>query len=247
MQFLSEEWLAAAGDTFGRLSAGPGSSCRLQFEAGDTVWHLVADDGGPVELGPGEVSQPDAQLRWNLDDAQRIWQRDLVDNDALAATTVTAAWAGGEYVGLPSPMDLMGRPELDAVPLVPDATLGVEYIYRNGPFGDVTYVLEFVDGRLVDQRLDTLDDPDVGVDIAYRSMGLVRTGRLSILEAIEHAKVTGRIGPMALLAGISESPEFHAAELATGEHVLALATLGELWAQPGVGEAMAGLTRAEAP
>ena len=247
MEFLSEEWLAAAGETFGRLSATPGSSCRLQFEAGGTVWHLVVDDSGAVELASGELSEPDAVLRWDLDDADRIWHRELVGNDALAVTTVTAQSIDGEYVGLPSPMDLMSRPELDAVPQVPDATLGVEYIYRNGPFGDVVYVLEFVDGRLVDQRLGTLDDPDVGVDIDYRAMGQVRAGTLSILEAVEQAKVTGRIGPMALLAGISESPEFHAAELATGKHVLALATLGELWAQPGVGEAMAGLRRTEEP
>jgi hypothetical protein len=247
MRVLSEEWLAAMGETFGRLSAAAGSSCRLQFVAGDSVWHLVAEEGGPVDFGPGEVSEPDGVLRWSVEDAGRIWQRDLVGNDALAATTITTTSSDGEYVGVPAPMDLISRPELDAVLEVPDVTLGVQYTFRNGPFGDVTYVLDFVDGRVVDQRLDTLDDPDVGVDVSYRAMAQVRAGTLSILEAIEHGNVTGRVGPMALLAGISESPEFHAAEQATGTHALALATMGELWAQPEVAEAMTALTRGEAP
>lgn len=242
VRFLSEEWLSAVGDVVAPLTADPESSCRLQFAAGDTRWYLVVDGGRVVDWSSGELSDRQAELRWDPVDAERIWHRRLTGNDAMAATTVATQAIDGQYVGGPAPVDLGRRPELAELPHIPDATLSVVYTYRKAPFGDVSYVLEFVDGRLVDQRLGTVDDPDVTIDTTYRLMGLVRTGRRSVLEALEHTKMDGRIGPMAALGGICESPEFHAAELATGGHALALATLGELWADPRFSEGMTALT-----
>jgi hypothetical protein len=60
----------------------------------------------------------------------------------------------------------------------------------------------------------------------------VRRGDVSILEALEHGRVDGKLGPLGLLAGISESPEFHRAELACGASGLALGNLGATLAAP---------------
>ena len=126
----------------------------------------------------------------------------------------------------------MCRPELDALPVVAGASLRVQYRYRAGPFGDVNHVLSFENGRLVEENLGVAVDPDVEVDVTYRAMALVRGGEMTILEALENGSLRGDLGPLATLAGISESDEFRAVELASGRHALALAVLGELDLDP---------------
>lgn len=59
-------------------------------------------------------------------------------------------------------------------------------------------------------------------------MALVRAGEMTILEALEGGSVDGPVGALGVLAGISEDPRFHRAELATGRHAIALAALGDL-------------------
>jgi hypothetical protein len=65
---------------------------------------------------------------------------------------------------------------------------------------------------------------------------------------MEHGSIDGDIGPMAMLAGILESPEFHAAERATSSHSAALGGLGLLDADPdftNACEQLAAVTDAE--
>jgi hypothetical protein len=152
----------------------------------------------------------------------------LQGNEALAATTVV----DGDYIGPPAPLDLVGRAELSKLPAVPGATLGVQYVFRDGPFGDVMHGLVFEDGRLVAQQLGKLEHIDVMVEVTYRAMARRRAGEITMLEALEGGNVAGDLGPLALLAGIQESHEFHAAELATGRHAFALAALGQVWRTP---------------
>lgn len=104
----------------------------------------------------------------------------------------------------------------------------VQYRYCDGPFGDVNYALSFVDGRCVDESLGVVAEASVSVEVPYRAMALVRAGDITILEALEGGSVDGPVGALAVLAGISEDPRFHAAELATGRHAIALAALGDL-------------------
>lgn len=111
---------------------------------------------------------------------------------------------------------------------VPDATLAAQYRYRRGPFGDVTEVMWFDEGRFVEQRPGETDAADVYVDVTYRALALVRAGEITVIQALEGGAVKGDLGGLAALAGIVESPEFHAAELATGRHSIALSVLGEL-------------------
>jgi hypothetical protein len=81
----------------------------------------------------------------------------------------------------------------------------------------------------------------VRVDVTYRAMAKVRNGTITIIEALEDGGVDGKIGPMALLAGVSEGPEFHRAEEQGGPAGLALATVGELREVPAFREACAAL------
>lgn len=104
---------------------------------------------------------------------------------------------------------------------MPGATFDVQCAFRSGPFGDVDYVIDFRDGRVDSDRLERLDDPTVAVEVSYRAMARVRAGETTILEALEDGRVTGEVGALAMLAGISESPEFEAAQIATGRRVRA--------------------------
>ena len=59
----------------------------------------------------------------------------------------------------------------------------------------------------------------------YRAVPLVRSGACTIIDALADGTLNGDLGPLALLAGILESPEFHAAEVATGGRVVRHGTI----------------------
>jgi hypothetical protein len=232
LRFLSPDWFTVARRLAAPVRISPSTCVRVQFATSEARWHLVVHEGRVASFDLGSLGDAEVELRWGIDDAQRIWRAELRGNAALVATTVAAPTPDGPYVGLPAPSNLACRPELQALPVVPEATIGVQYVCRDGPFGEVRYALRFQDGQLVDERLGELDNPDVRVHIGYRALALVRCGEMTILEALEDGSVYGQLGPMATLAGIWESREFHRAELATGRHAVALASLGELVADP---------------
>jgi hypothetical protein len=211
----------------GVLPDRPGSSCRLQFDAG-TRWVLVVQDGRVVTWEPGDLPDADAEVRWSPDDAAAILSGRLEGDDAHRRTTVVEQAKAGEYVGPPPPMDLAGREELEALPRLPDVTVLTQYRFRSGPFGLVDYWVRWEDGRVTGMDLGRVDEADVRVEVTYRAMADVRRGSMTIIEALEDGTVDGKIGPMALLAGVSESREWQRAERAGGPAGEALATLGEL-------------------
>jgi hypothetical protein len=138
-------------------------------------------------------------------------------------------------------MDLGERPELEAMPTLPGATVLTSYRFRSGPFGDLLYFIRLEDGRVAEMALGEPPEPDVRVEVTYRAMANVRNGTITIIEALENGSIDGKIGPMALLAGVSEGYEFHRAEAQGGPAGLALATLGELREAAAFREACAGL------
>jgi hypothetical protein len=236
-------WFANARALVERVEISRLCSARLQFEVSEFRSLLVIADGRIARWEPGSLNDADVELRWRSEDARGILFGELLGDAALLATTVVAPVADGMYVGLPAPVNLLCRPELASLPVAPGATFGVQFVYRRGPFGDVHHVLRFADGRLVEDRLGTLDQPDATIDMTYAAMARERAGEISMIESLEGGTVTGEIGPLAALAGIIESPEFHAAEVATGRHALALAVLGELTADSMFASAMKQLTR----
>jgi hypothetical protein len=224
----------------GALPERPGSSCRLQFDAG-TRWGLVVEDGRVVTWEPGDVAHPDAEVRWSPDDAAAVLGGRLEGDEAYRRTTVAEQTRDGDAVGPPPPMDIAERPELQALPSLPGATVLTQYRFRSGPFGPVHFWMRWEDGRVTGLDLGPVDDPDVRVEVSYRAMAKVRDGSITIIEALEDGSVDGKIGPMALLAGISEGREFQRAERAGGPAGQALATLGELREVAAFREACAAL------
>jgi hypothetical protein len=227
----------------GALPERPGSSCRIQFDAG-TRWVLVVEDGRVVTWEPGDLPDAEVEVRWEPDDARAILAGRLESEEAHARTTIAEQGPGGEYVGPPPPMDIGQRPELEAMPTLPGATVLTSYRFRSGPFGDLLYFIRLEDGRVAEMALGEAPEPDVRVEVTYRAMANVRNGSITIIEALENGSVDGKIGPMALLAGVSEGLEFHRAEAQGGPAGLALATLGELREVAAFREACAVLVEA---
>jgi hypothetical protein len=120
----------------------------------------------------------------------------------------------------------------------PDATLLTEYRFSAGPFGAFEWWWRFVDGRSDSMGLGRVEEPDAVVKIAYQKLIGVRTDSISIYEAIEGGRVDGDVGPLMLLAGLQESPELHAAELACGASGPAFSCLGLIVDQPSVREGL---------
>ena len=168
----------------------------------------------------GELDDPDAELRFDHADAWRIAECDLDGNEALRRSTAIVELPDGSmYTGVPAPMDLGARVELAAMPYLIGANLTVHYRFFNGPFGDVDYVLDFVNGQLASERLGPpANKCEAFVGIRYRNMGLLRTGQCTMLEAVEGGQLDGEVSSLVALAAIYETPEFEAAHMATGRY-----------------------------
>jgi hypothetical protein len=241
MRFLSAEWFEAVSSELEDIALDQRATCRLNFSADTARWHLCIDSGRVTSFGFGHIENAHAELQWSPADAQAIVGRVLRGNDALLRTTVVCPLHDGSYVGVPAPLNLKSRPELGEMQVVPGATVKIQYRYRCGPFGDVDYWMAFVDGQCVSESLGEIDDAMVTIDVTYRAMALTRAGEITILEALVGGNIEGSEGALALVAGIREDPHYHAAELATGRHAIALAALGDLDADDRYAKLMAGL------
>ncbi len=228
--FLSSGWFAAAARLIEHVELPQGLQCRIQFDATRTRFFLVVDAGRVTHFGLGDLDRPEVELRLTRVDAARLFSHELGGDDAMHAIMVVAQLDDGPYVGLPAPADLLARPEICGMPAVADASLAVEYTFARGPFGDVHHWIRFEGGKPVEDGFGVLGTADVRIDVNYWAIPRVRSGEQTILDALEDGTIVGELGPLAMLAGLLEAPEFHAAELATGRHSFALAVLGELWA-----------------
>jgi hypothetical protein len=238
---LSDAAFARARELVGdALPERPGSSCRLQFDAG-TRWGLVVEDGRVTTWQPGDLADAEAELRWSPEDAAAVLSGRLEGDEAHRRTTLSERAKAGDYVGPPPPMDLAGRAELQDLPELPAATVLTQYRFRSGPFGAVDYWVRWEDGRVTGMDLGLVEDHDVRGEVTFRAMARVRDGSMTIIEALEDGSVDGKIGPMALLAGVSEGREWQRAERAGGPAAGALATLGELREVTAFREACAAL------
>jgi hypothetical protein len=232
LRFLSADWFEAARARLGGVEVAPASSCRIQFDADGERFLLVVENGRLVRFEAGDLDGSDVEVSFTLPDAARIWRRELRDDDAMRVMSVVAPVRDGTYTGPPCPADLLGRGELVGVPSIPDASLLVQYTFSDGPFGVVHHWLRFENGRLVSDGFGEVGSADVRVGVPYWAVPMVRSGECTIIDALEGGALQGELGPLGLLAGILESPEFHDAELATGRHGFALAVVGELWSNP---------------
>ena len=228
LALFSPEWFECGRTLLDDVQLAPDCTARLQFESEGTRWFLTMARGRVTGWDVGSIEDHDVELRMSGEAARGIALRELRGTAAMQAVTAVAPTRDGTYVGPLPPCDLAGRPELAAMPEAPGATLEVQYVLRRGPFGDAEYTQHFVDGRLSSEGWGRYEDPSVVVDMDYRALGRIRTGELGILEGLEGGTVKGEVGPLAALAGLAESTEYHDAELASGAHMLALGALGAL-------------------
>jgi len=81
----------------------------------------------------------------------------------------------------------------------------------------VSFGLSFADGQVAGMCLGRLGAADVTVSCSFLQMARVRRGDLAILDVLtDGGTVAGEEGPLALVGGLSESPEFRRAEMACG-------------------------------
>lgn len=243
---FSSEWFEEIRRRTAGVALPHDSSCRIQFDAGRARFGLVVDGGTVTRFAPGDIDDADLELRFSHADAERVWRRELGGDEAMLAATVVTQLDDGVYSGPPAPADLLGRPEFDGLPVIADAALVVAYTFRQGPFGVVHHWFRFDNGRPVDDGFGELDEADVRIEVEYRAIPLIRSGEKAMLDLLEGGTIQGDLGPLAMLAGLLDAPEFRAADLATGRHAFALATLGELWANATWSGALEQLA-AEAP
>jgi hypothetical protein len=231
--FLSEDWFGRIDARLPSLSFTPSQlGARLQFEAespqGRLRWAQVVEHGRLTEWKPGEIADPDLIIRSDLGHAWQMATGRLTAGQALGGVAIS--YPGSPAVhGAASPMDLGEQPELHELPALPGATMTVLYEYQRGPWGPVHYTISFVGGAVEWMSLDPIEDPDVLVRCSYLQMAQVRRGDVGILDVLANGgTVKGPEGALALLGGISESPEFQRAERACGASGILLAALGEL-------------------
>ena len=193
-----------------------------------------------VAWSPGDVDDPDIELRWgDVEVAAAVYRGDLSGTDVLAAVRVVAS---GQAETSAPPLELAAIAELDRLPLVPGAALRVQYEFSAGPFGPVSFWMTFSDGRSTGMGFHTVSDPDATVRITFAKMAAVRAGEMTVLQALEDGgQVDGGIGPLMVLAGLEESPELRAAEVACGPAGGVLGTMGAVWDSVEHREAMAAL------
>jgi hypothetical protein len=241
----SAAWCDRAATLTSGLPHLPGRGYRVQHDAldegaGHRRWHQVVEEGHVVAWSPGDVDDPDIELRWgDVEVAAAVYRGDVSGTDALAAVRIVVP---GQAEMSATPLELADVAELDGLPLVPGANLRVQYEFTAGPFGPVSFWMAFSDGRSTGMDFGTLPDPDATVRITFARMAAVRAGEMTVLQALEDGgQVDGGIGPLMVLAGLEESPELRAAELACGPAGRVLGSMGAVWDSVEHREAMAAL------
>jgi len=218
-----------------------GLSGRVQFTCtdgeGDHRWGCVVEAGRMVSMRPGELADADVEVLQTYDDARLILFGSVDGSEALRRTRVKVEGATGPA----PPNDLGERPELDALPELIGATIVSQNELGNGPFGHVSHWIEYVDGRVAAMDLGRRADADVTVSMPYYAMALRRCGELGVLEAVGLGNVTGEFGPLGVLLGINESPEWQRAQKATGRGAVALGAFGEVAATAAFRSALSAL------
>lgn len=239
---LGAGWFERARALVDGLPVQPGASCRIQFEAGEHRWHLVAVDGRVEAWAPGELDDAELVVRMPVETALAI-HRPGCDGTAALATCALVEADGSE--SLLSPLDVGHRPELDDLPVLPGADVTIQYHLAKGPFGDVSVWWAFESGRSRAIGLGTDPEADIVARVPFQRIAPVRAGTMSILEALEGGEVEGGEGPLMLYAGLEESAELQAVGRSCGPSAAVLGALGLVTSQPAFREALRMLAEDE--
>lgn len=96
-------------------------------------------------------------------------------------------------------------------PVRPGASARLQYVVIDGPDGDIVYYWIVSDGKLIENRLGTLEDSEVTMTETYDDAMAMQKGELDANAAFMQGKVkvTGDVGKLMALLPITMSPEFH--------------------------------------
>lgn len=229
--FLSEDWCEAVKGAAAGVSLPGGLEARvhIRIDGPDPAptWTLAVAGGRIEESSLDAGGHADLEAWLTMLDAWAILSGQVDGTEAMRRLRVGVPGGRGR-AEVPSPLDLGGRSELNDLVAIPGADLDVQYHYSEGPFGAVDFGLSFRDGWVATAVLGEIDDPDVQVWCTFLQMAQVRRGDIGILDVLAAGgRVDGPEGALALLAGISESPEFRAAEVACGPSGPVLGILGQ--------------------
>jgi hypothetical protein len=238
--FLSRGWFERAEELIVGRGSLSGISYRIQFDAGGERWFQVAADGKVTAWAPGDIDDPDQEIRMPVEIARRVYRAQVDGTEALEACQVTTP---DGWTGPPTPLDIIDCPELLDMPFQPEADLLVQYHHSEGPFGHLSWWWRFVEGRSESAGFGLADDADVAAYLPFANLVALRLGELSIYEGIEGGRLDGDVGPLMLLAGLLEMPEMEAARRACGSRGIPMANLGLVSHQPDVLEGLATLAR----
>ena len=98
----------------------------------------------------------------------------------------------------------------------PGASARLQYLITGGPAGDISYYWVVVDGRLVENRLGTLEDAEVTLVEDYEDALRMQKGELDVNTAFMQGKVRveGDVAKLFSLLPITMSEEFQAFQAA---------------------------------
>ena len=96
-------------------------------------------------------------------------------------------------------------------PVRPGASARLQYVVTDGPDGDIEYYWIVSDGKLIENKLGTLEDSEVTMTETYEDAMAMQKGELDANAAFMQGKVkvSGDVGKLMALLPITMSPEFH--------------------------------------
>jgi putative sterol carrier protein len=116
-----------------------------------------------------------------------------------------AKWLSQEWLDESTRL-AVGQPER------PGASARLQYVITGAPEGDISYYWIVADGHLVENRLGSLEDPEVTLHESYEDAMAMQKGELDANAAFMQGKikVSGDVAQLMALLPITMSPEFAA-------------------------------------
>ncbi len=94
----------------------------------------------------------------------------------------------------------------------PGASARMQYVVTGGPDGDVRFYWILEDGKLIENKLGTLDDPELTLTQSYEDAKKIQTGELDAQAAFMQGRIKaeGNMAKLLALMPITNSPEYRA-------------------------------------
>lgn len=92
----------------------------------------------------------------------------------------------------------------------PGATARMQYVVSGGPAGDIRYYWVLEDGKLIENRLGDMDDPELTLTMSYEDALKMQTGELDAQAGFMQGrvKVDGDMAKLMALLPITSSQEY---------------------------------------